>query len=110
MRSYRFIKGLTLGFVIGAGSALIYCYWDSPKMYAAPKYQLKGVIDLGVITYSPMVAGPKLREYRCVGGEKDCGPTQDAETQDVINTVPLPGTLWLIGLGFSILLLWRCKR
>ena len=101
MRRYRFLKGFTFGLVIGVSGATVY-HWDSGPLAAAPKYRIQQVTDLGPITYHPMPPGPPLREYRCLGGPKDCG------TEAAVHTVPIPGTLWLVGVG--LVLLWRFRR
>jgi hypothetical protein len=101
MRRYRFLKGFALGLVLGISGATIH-HWDSG---AAPspgvKYRLGGQPDLGVIVHHPMPPGPRLREFQCVGGPKDCG------TETVVQTVPIPGTIWLVGVGLVILRLFR---
>jgi hypothetical protein len=101
MRRYRFLKGLALGLALGSGGATVY-HWDAG---AAPspgvKYRLGERPDLGIIVHQPMPPGPRLREFQCVGGPKDCG------TEAVVHSVPVPGTLWLIGVG--LLWLWRFK-
>jgi hypothetical protein len=102
MRRYRFFAGFALGLVLGVGGALVY-KWDAG---AAPnpgvKYRMGDKPDIGIIVHHPMEAGPRLREFRCVGGPKDCG------TETVVQTVPIPGTIWLVGVG--LVLLWRFRR
>jgi hypothetical protein len=101
MRRYRFLKGLALGLVLGISGATIH-HWDAG---AGPspgvKYRLGDKPDLGIIVHHPMPPGPRLREFQCIGSEKDCG------AQPVVHSVPVPGTLWLIGVG--LLWLWRFK-
>ena len=78
MRRFRFFAGFACGLVLGVGGALVY-QWDAG---AAPspsvKYRLGDKPDLGLIVHYPMEAGPKLREFRCAGGPKDCGPQNPA--------------------------------
>jgi hypothetical protein len=101
MRRYRFLKGLACGLVLGISGTTVY-HWDAG---AAPspgvKYRMGDKPELGVIVHHPMEAGPMLREFRCVGGPKDCG------TETVVQTVPIPGTIWLVGVGLVLLRLFR---
>lgn len=101
MRRHRFIKGLVLGILIGASGTLV-LKWDSSATTGGPvKYRLGNPNDLGVIVRHPVEPGPRLHHFECIGGPKDCG------TQEVVHSVPVPGTLPLLGLGLGLLFFYR---
>jgi hypothetical protein len=101
-RRYRFIKGVITGFIFGVSGTAFY-HWD---LGATPnpnvKYRLGEQPNLGIIVHQPMQPGPPLREFQCVGSEKDCG------THSSVRAVPLPGTFWLLGIG--LFLIWRFRH
>jgi hypothetical protein len=136
MRRYRFFAGFALGLVLGVGGALVY-KWDAG---AAPnpnvKYRFDEKPDLGIIVHHPMQAGPKLREFRCMGGPKDCGPVPPGRMARPVEplippppwelpmmpdlpvltpwnpptrpvSVPEPAAIWLVGVGLVLLRLFR---
>jgi len=60
-------------------------HWDSrANPGERPKYELEqvGKKDLGIITYTPMPAGKKLREFTCIGSTKECGPGAEDKPEE----------------------------
>jgi hypothetical protein len=96
-------------FSIAAVAWTLFVWWDTAPSYAIePKYRLAEVgSKLGPETRWPMPPGPKLREFHCVGGPKNCGPTI-RPVPAVVHSVPVPGTLWLVGIGLAALV-WRSR-
>ena len=95
-------------FSVLAVSWTVLAWWDAaPEKSNGPKYRLGQNQDLGIITYEPITDIPKLWNFECVGSEKDCGKSQP-ETR--IQSVPVPGTLWLVLVGLGALFYVRKTR
>ncbi len=101
MRKYRFLKGFATGLALGVAATSIY-HWDvGAAITQQAKYAFSRTPPVGAVDTRPAPPIPKLNHIVCVGSEKDCGPA-------VVHTVPLPGTLWLVGVG--LVGLWGTKR
>jgi hypothetical protein len=96
-------------FSIAAVAGTLFVWWDTAPSYAIePKYRASEIgSKLGPETRWPMPPGPPLREFHCVGGPKNCGPTI-RPVPAVVHSVPVPGTLWLVGVGLAALV-WRSR-
>jgi hypothetical protein len=93
MRKYRFLKGFATGLALGVAATFIY-HWDvGAAITQQVKYAFSRTPPVGAVDTSPATFA-KLNHIACVGSEKDCGPA-------VVHTVPLPGTLWLMGVGLA---------
>jgi hypothetical protein len=137
MRKYRFVKGLTLGLFLGITGTNIYQWGEaSIKPSGQVKYRLNETPpNIGIIIHHPMEAGPKLREFHCIGGAKNCGKEEESLIPSVevfqktpefyfpdqpklkqfdynyhhrVHSIPEPTTISLLGIG--LFLLWRFAK
>lgn len=69
-------------------------------MYDAAKYRLKGTPWNPAVSV-PYGAAEVVNRIECIGSEKDCGK---------VHSIPEPGTLLLVGLGFAIIIVTLNSR
>lgn len=99
MRRYRFVKGFALGLTLGVSGTFIYNWDVSAAISTYAKYKLGEKGSAGAVD-TRVVPPAKLFHITCIGSEKDCGQ----ET----HSIPVPGTLWLFGVG--LVALWKLKK
>jgi hypothetical protein len=97
-RRYRFLKGFALGLTLGVSGTFIYNWDVGAAVSAYAKYKLGEKGYVGAVD-TRIVPPAKLFHIACIGSEKDCGQE--------IHSIPVPGTLWLFGVG--LVALWRIK-
>jgi hypothetical protein len=100
MRRYRFAKGFALGLTLGVSVTFIYNWDVSAAIRTYAKYKLGEKGSAGAVD-THIVPPAKLFHITFIGSEKDCGPRE-------IHAVPVPGTLWLFGVG--LVALWKLKK
>ena len=101
MRWEWFVAAL-LALLVLCNAVMTWALWPDGCPTGEPKYRLQDFRKVPPTQPENLYGHePRQWEFRCIGGEKDCGPARP---------IPEPGTLLLVGPGLMLLALRTTKN